>query len=645
MIGISLGTLNTAFSYGKRIPGTTRLNCELLLSETSLRTSPSIISYTDSHRLVSESANLVIKKNLKSTFTNLSRLIGFIPNSTFCQKELNNFTLVGGEYIPQKNVFRITINSQQYELTPESIVLGYLNKIQQHYLKKNNIPCESFIFSVPDYFTCYQKDCFLNIISASCLSKNVHLINESTAITLYYGYKQYQEYFLVKNISDSDPTKKGVDPTVVKYVIFIDAGYSKTTFILSQLTHNLFKVLNTYVMPFFGGRNFDDAILNFCINKYKSQTGDDLSKNNKVKLRMLERISKVRKALTVNTEMAISFDSLTDDQDFNYVLTRNEYESIINDLLEEFQEGFITFYNQCSTAFPNAMLNTIEMAGELMRTPSLQKRVKAVTGIEMSKRILTDECIAIGCSLYGSIMAGSFPIPNFQGIFHFNKYSIGAIFNGEDLGIIVGQSEIPIIRTINVPQIALQRNAKLTFEFYYVEKEVNYYYPATSYTLQKYEMLSKAMYEQAPYLTEAQCNFLIDNNGYVHINQIKLINKDGSTQDLKYKPGIISAYNNGIYKSKEEMKKTSDLLLSIENSFIKVDEQYQQYFTSKNALESRLYEIKNKVNNKNLGNSNFQGKQLSTILEDIENLISGDNVIDLTNIQNQLQLISKTFSV
>ena len=79
---------------------------------------------------------------------------------------------------------------------------------------------------------------------------------------------------------------------------------------------------------------------------------------------------------------------------------------------------------------------------------------------------------------------------------------------------------------------------------------------------------------------------------------------------------------------------------------MKVDEQYQQYCTSKNALESRLYEIKNKVNNKNLGNSNLQGKQLSTILEDIENLISGDNVIeDLTNVQNQLHLISKTFSV
>ena len=90
MIGISLGTLNTAFSYGKRIQGT-RLNCELLLSETSLRTSPSIISYTDSHRLISESAHLVIKKNLKSTFTNLSRLLPlsvmpcmYTINGSFC---------------------------------------------------------------------------------------------------------------------------------------------------------------------------------------------------------------------------------------------------------------------------------------------------------------------------------------------------------------------------------------------------------------------------------------------------------------------------------------------------------------------------------------------------------------------------------
>ena len=150
---------------------------------------------------------------------------------------------------------------------------------RQHYIVKQNIPAETFIFSVPDYFTCIHKDYFMNIIRASGFTNNVHLINESTAITLYYGYKNYHDYFVVKNISDSDPTKKGVDPTVVKYVIFINAGYSKTSFILSKLTHNVFTVLDSFTIPFFGGGNFNDAIYKMCVQKFKEQTGIDISKN------------------------------------------------------------------------------------------------------------------------------------------------------------------------------------------------------------------------------------------------------------------------------------------------------------------------------------------------------------------------------
>lgn len=44
------------------------------------------------------------------------------------------------------------------------------------------------------------------------------------------------------------------------------------------------------------------------------------------------------------------------------------------------------------------------MAGELMRTPILEKTVKEITGIEMSKTILTDECLSVGCSLYGALL-------------------------------------------------------------------------------------------------------------------------------------------------------------------------------------------------------------------------------------------------
>ena len=49
---------------------------------------------------------------------------------------------------------------------------------------------------------------------------------------------------------------------------------------------------------------------------------------------------------------------------------------------------------------------------------ALEKVVKEVLGLEMSKTILVDECVSVGNSLYGALLKGCFPIKNFNGIYH-----------------------------------------------------------------------------------------------------------------------------------------------------------------------------------------------------------------------------------
>ena len=73
----------------------------------------------------------------------------------------------------------------------------------------------------------------------------------------------------------------------------------------------------------------------------------------------------------------------------------------------------------------------MDIAGELMRAPILEKAIKDkdIAKIEMSKTILTDECLSVGCSLYCSLLKGCFPIKNFKGIYHLNHYTIYTIFS------------------------------------------------------------------------------------------------------------------------------------------------------------------------------------------------------------------------
>ena len=78
-----------------------------------------------------------------------------------------------------------------------------------------------------------------------------------------------------------NPNSSKIDLSITKYIIFIDAAHSKTSLIFSQLNYNFFKVLDTLVLPFLGGGDFDDAIFKYCCDKFKVENNIDLIKDKK----------------------------------------------------------------------------------------------------------------------------------------------------------------------------------------------------------------------------------------------------------------------------------------------------------------------------------------------------------------------------
>ena len=169
MIGINIGSLNSSLAFGKSLPNQLLFKSELLLSDTSLRTSPTIISFTQTHRLIGDQASLVVKKNIKSSFQNLNRLIGFDINSPFSQTEYNKYYYIGGEFNSQQKKFCCFGNDM---LFPEEIVISYLHLLYNSYILEKSIEAEYFVFSVPDYFTCFHKNSFKKIIDSINLKKN-----------------------------------------------------------------------------------------------------------------------------------------------------------------------------------------------------------------------------------------------------------------------------------------------------------------------------------------------------------------------------------------------------------------------------------------------------------------------------------------
>ena len=645
MLGINIGSLNSTVTIGHQQQSALLFKTELLLSETSARTCPSVISFGETHRVIGDQAALVLRKNIKSSFQYINRFIGFDPKTPFSSTELQNYYYVGDSYDPQTNKFSYTINGTKQQISPEEIVTSYLHLLYNGYIVQKNLKPECIVFSVPDYFTCSQKNKYLQIAESIGIKNDIHLVNESSAITLYFGYKKYQEYFIRKNEGKSAT----IDPSITKYILFIDAGHSKVTFVLSKLAYNLFTVLDTTTIPFLGGRDFDLAIYKYCCDKFNQDNGIDISKNNKTKLRLLTPIMKARKTLTVNKDAQISVDSLSDDIDFSLLLTRENFEKLIEDKVTLFKQELINFINRNKKNYPNIDITNVEMAGELMRTPVLEKTVKEICKIEMSKTILTDECLSVGCSLYGALLKGVFPIRNFKGIYHLNHYSINSSINNAPINeYISNHYQIPEFKSFTFDKNLMQNNINVAF--YHSKNEIKDY----SYTestddnvlLVAYDIICSEIFKKYPNINQLKVTFLIDNIGEVHINKLEsIINKD-NTVKISLDKDVVKIVKRGLYLSQAQKNKIIAGLNYTEQNLFKIDQEFINFSAKKNSLEGDFYNVKNMIQNKNLTNAQYNGKNIMTCMQEVEDKLNDNynQIFDLTPIEQYLDQIIQSIT-
>ena len=642
MLGINIGSLSSTVAIGQKHQSALLFKTELLLSETSKRTCPSLISFGETHRVIGDQASLILRKNLKSSYQFLDRFIGFNLDVPFYLHEIQNYFYVGDNYDKDKRQFSFIISGEKKYLYPEEIIVSFLHLLYNSYITQKNLSPECKVFSVPDYFTCCQKNTFMQIIKGSGIIKDFHLINESSAITLYFGYKKYKEYFIRQNTQN--PASAAIDPSITKYILFIDAGHSKTSLIFSQLNYNLFKVLDTLCLPFLGGRDFDDAIFKYCCDKFNRENNIDLTRNKKAKIRLIEPIMKARKNLTVNKDAQIAVDSLAEDIDFSCIITREEFEKIIKDKLDMFKNELILFCQRNSKNYPGIILTNVEMAGELMRTPAMERIVKEILNMEMSKTILTDECISVGSALYGSLLKGCFPIKNFRGIYHLNHYSIlYSINNNRIMEFIDDHYQIPEFKSLSFGEEYFNgNNQKINISFYHKKEEIQNYVNCKDGLLISYDINCEEVLKANNGLRNLKIVFLVDNIGEIHIKSMESILEKNKSVKINFSRNLIKVVKRELYPSQSVIDKNINLFVENENRLFKKDEEFISFSFNKNSLESKLYNIKGKIQyDSNFNNVQYNGKNVVSCLQEIEDKLNENysNIFDLTPLQNYLDNI------
>ena len=646
MIGINIGAMNTSIAYSE-INQNGKLISDVILSETSARTIPSCIGYSKSHRMIGEHALFTIRKHFTSTFMHLSRIIGMKP-SDYSTKELDHMLtdIIYKQDQDDEFVYKIPpMISDEVYLKSESILAAFINKIKNDLIiSTHKKQCGAFTIGVPDFMTIGQIEALGRAMRIAEID-NYNIINESSAITLYYGYNRYKNLFI-----ESD---NKINPNVTRYILFVDVGHSKTSFIVSEFKPQYFRVVNADSDCYLGGRDMDKLLFTHLSAVFYKQTKIDITSNKKSAIRLMEQITKARKILTGNQETVISIDCLYEDYDFSYVLKRTEFESLVKPLLDRFATSLSNFYKTSLDKIDKAIF-AVEMAGELMRTPCLQMIVKEVTGKELQKTIIVDEAISKGCSLYTALMNNALPLQSFNGVYHFNSYSIVFNVNNEhNSNFLIKKGEpIPSNKIITIYLNDLKEKI-LRLCFYYLKIETEFIINGcdsiTEINVNIEEML-KINNLNLKSITDGKLliEIMVDNSGKIHLQNMKigemLLKLDMNVLCMNPSKENIQMFKHPLIKNRVEDIKIVDTLKKIEAAYFKQDEHIKELHIKKNLLESNVYKLKNKYLEKEKEyeklhhpmdiNQVQEPRSIRDRLESVEQALQGSDTVDMAHLEN-----------
>jgi molecular chaperone DnaK len=375
IIGIDLGTTNSCVAVMEGNQPVVIPNSE------GKRTTPSIVAFLDNgERKVGDAAKRQAITNPERTIYSIKRFMG------------SRFAEVSAEFsrVPYKMVKgdndtpRVSIGDRNY--TPQEISAMILQKMKQTAEDYLGTTVTEAVITVPAYFNDAQRQATKEAGEIAGLTVK-RIINEPTAAALAYG--------LDKQNKD------------MKVVVFDCGGGTHDVSIL-ELGDGVFEVKSTDGDTHLGGDDFDQKIIDWLADEFKSDEGIDLRKDPMALQRLKEAAEKAKIELSSSTETEINLPYImpVDGVPKHLVrkLTRAKFEQLADDLIRRTIEP-------CKSALKNANMSAsdideIILVGGSTRIPAIQAAVENFFGKSPSKGVNPDEVVAIGAGIQGGVLSG-----------------------------------------------------------------------------------------------------------------------------------------------------------------------------------------------------------------------------------------------
>jgi molecular chaperone DnaK len=374
IIGIDLGTTNSCVAVMEGSSPVVIANAE------GARTTPSIIAYKGAERLVGVPAKRQAVTNPDKTLYSTKRFIGRK------YKEVQSEISIVPYKVKENSNGDVVFEVEGKTISPEEAAAQILTKMKETAESYLGETVTEAVITVPAYFNDSQRQSTKDAGRIAGLDVK-RIIPEPTAAALAYGLD-----------------KLHTDQKIAVY----DLGGGTFDISILEIGDGVFEVLATNGDTHLGGDDFDNAIIQWLLEKFKKETGIDLSKDKMALQRLRDAAEKAKIELSgvPTTEINQPFITMGPNgpEHLAITLSRAQLEELCHNLIERTVEP-------CRKALKDAGLSAeqigeVILVGGMTRMPAVQRKVKEIFGREPHKGVNPDEAVAIGAAIQGGIIAG-----------------------------------------------------------------------------------------------------------------------------------------------------------------------------------------------------------------------------------------------
>ena len=351
-IGIDLGTTNSCVAVIEGGEPVVIANAE------GARTTPSVVAFgKDGERMVGQVAKRQAITNPEKTISSIKREMG--------------------------TSYKVTIDNKSY--TPQEVSAMILQKLKSDAEAYLGETVTQAVITVPAYFTDAQRQATKDAGKIAGLDVK-RIINEPTAAALSYG------------------VDKENDQKVMGY----DLGGGTFDVSIIEMGDGVQEVLATAGNNRLGGDDFDQRIINWMVQEFKTAEGVDLTSDKMAMQRLKEAAEKAKIELSGVTQAAINLPFITATQTgpkhLDLTLSRAKFDELTADLVQSTMGPVKQALSDSGLSINE--IDKVLMVGGSSRIPAVQTAVKNLIGKEPFKGINPDECVAIGAAIQAGVLGG-----------------------------------------------------------------------------------------------------------------------------------------------------------------------------------------------------------------------------------------------